>query len=129
MDSLHVIIILILVLIVCYYLPNMSNMPTMPTSENFDNTNANYKWITQGTCASNNMQDLTQEDCGKYFQDSNYTITPAQHGPPGCWLVLGDSLNKVLEDNPQFRGKGFGCWSTEKSDGKFCSPDFPCVCK
>ena len=122
MESSYVIIILILVLVFCYYL-----LPTK--NEHFDTANTNYKWITQGTCASNKMKDLTQEDCVKYLPDSNYTITPANHGPPGCWLVLGDSLNKVLADNPQFIGKGFGCHSTVKTDGMMCSPDFPCVCK
>jgi len=113
--------------------PNMVNAPNTANAPNMDKPNmpknANYKWITQGTCASNKMQDLTQEDCSSYLADSNYTITPAKHGPPGCWLVLGDSLNKVLEDNPQFIGKGFGCHSLNKTDGMQCSPDFPCVCK
>jgi hypothetical protein len=75
------------------------------------------------------MQDLTQTDCSSYLQDTNYTITGADHGPPGCWLVLGNSLNGVLKDNPNFAGKGFGCYSQNKTDGKQCSADFPCVCK
>jgi hypothetical protein len=95
--------------------------------ENYDNSN--YKFITKGTCASHNLQDLTNNDCSRYFQSSNYNITGAEHGPPGCWLVLGKSLDGVLKGNPQFAGKGFGCWSQNKSDGKQCSPDFPCVCK
>lgn len=95
--------------------------------ENFDNSN--YKFITKGTCASHNLQDLTNNDCSRYFQSSNYNITGAEHGPPGCWLVLGKSLDGVLKGNPQFKGKGFGCWSKNTSDGKQCSPDFPCVCK
>jgi hypothetical protein len=89
----------------------------------------NYKWVTEGTCASHNMQDLSKGDCTGYFNDSNYTITDADHGPPGCWLVLGDSLDGVIKGEPKFAGKGFGCWSTNNSDGKQCSADFPCVCK
>jgi hypothetical protein len=91
--------------------------------------NSNYNWITDGTCSSHGMKDLTNNDCSGYFQSSNYTITGAEHGPPGCWLVLGKSLDGVLKSNPQFAGKGFGCWSQNTSDGKQCSPDFPCVCK
>jgi len=91
--------------------------------------NKNYKWITEGTCASNNMQDLTQSDCSNYLLKSNYNITVADHGPSGCWLVLGNSLNQTMQEQPQFAGKGFACWSQNKSDGKQCSVDVPCACK
>jgi hypothetical protein len=94
--------------------------------ENYDNSG--YKWITSGTCASNNLQDLSMEQCSSYLQSSNYRVTNADHGPPGCWLVLGKSLDGVLKENPQFKGKGFGCWSNVRTDGKQCSADFPCVC-
>ena len=95
--------------------------------ENYENSG--IKWVTSGTCASNNLQDLSMEQCSSYLQSSNYTITGADHGPPGCWLVLGKSLDGVLKANPQFKGKGFGCWSNVQTDGKQCSADFPCVCK
>jgi CDP-diacylglycerol pyrophosphatase len=112
------ILVILAVLVFFYYFMSSSY-------ENYKN----YKWVTEGTCASNKMQDLTKNDCTSYFNKSNYTITDADHGPPGCWLVLGDSLNGVVNSQPQFAGKGFGCWSTNNSDGKQCSADFPCVCK
>jgi len=126
---LFTIIIVIIVLAVLYYYFIGNNQSSMfdLNSNNLDNSN--YKWITQGTCASNKMQDLTKTDCSSYLQSSNYNVTGADHGPPGCWLVLGNSLNGVLRDNPQFAGKGFACWSDVQTDGKQCSPDFPCICK
>ena len=87
-----------------------------------------YKWITEGTCKSNNMEVLTLEDCKNYFKDSNYVVTGSPHGQPGCWPVLGNELTNVVKENPQFNGKGFACW-TEVNDGKQCSTDVPCVCK
>jgi hypothetical protein len=111
----------LVILVIIYYLLNRI------VKEHFSDNG--FQWISSGTCASHNLQDLTQGDCSNYFQSSNYTITGADHGPPGCWLVLGDSLNGVLKDNPNFSGKGFGCYSQNKTDGKKCSPDFPCVCK
>jgi hypothetical protein len=95
--------------------------------ENYDTSN--YKFITKGTCASHNLQDLTNNDCSRYFQSSNYTITGAEHGPPGCWLVLGEMLNQTMNEQPQFAGKGFACWSKNQSDNKQCSSDIPCICK
>ena len=61
--------------------------------DNFSN-NSKYKWITSGTCRSNNMQDLAMSDCSSYFDSSNYDTVKANDGPPGCWLVLGNSLTK-----------------------------------
>ena len=75
------------------------------------------------------MQDLTQNDCSKYLLKSNYNITVADHGPPGCWLVLGEMLDQTMNEQPQFAGKGFACWSQNKSDGKQCSANIPCACK
>ena len=92
-------------------------------------SDSGFKWISDGTCASHNLQDLTQSDCSNYLQSSNYTVTGADHGPPGCWLVFGDSLTGAVKANPQLAGKGFGCYSQNKTDGKQCSSDFPCVCK
>jgi len=87
-----------------------------------------YKWISKGTCSSHKYKDLTRKDCSKYFQKSNYVVTGSPHGPPGCWLVLGDSLKGAVKEQPELKGKGFACW-TKVKDGKKCSPDFPCVCK
>ena len=87
-----------------------------------------YKWISRGTCSSHKYKDLTRKDCSKYFQRSNYTVTGSPHGPPGCWLVLGNSLKGSIKEQPELKGKGFACW-TKVKDGKKCSPDFPCVCK
>jgi hypothetical protein len=86
-----------------------------------------YKWISKGTCSSHKYKDLTRKDCSKYFPKSNYLLTDSPHGPPGCWLVLGDHLKGAIKDDPTLKGKGFACW-TKKKDGK-CSPGFPCVCK
>ena len=86
-----------------------------------------YKWISKGTCSSHKYKDLTRNDCNKYFPKSNYIVTDSPHGPPGCWLVLGDHLNGAIKDDHTLKGKGFACW-TKKKDGK-CSPSFPCVCK
>ena len=116
-------IIVALILILVYYFYNLLS----GSFESYDISS--YKWVTSGTCSSNNLQDISKGACSSYLQSSNYTITGADHGPPGCWLVLGDSLNGVLKDNPQFKGKGFGCWSDVYTDGKECSPDFPCICK
>jgi len=91
--------------------------------------NSNYKWITNGTCASHGMQDLTQNDCSNYLLKSNYNITVADHGPSGCWLVLGEMLGQTMNEQPQFAGKGFACWSQNKTDGKQCSANIPCACK
>jgi hypothetical protein len=33
-----------------------------------------------------------------------------------------------LNDQPEFQGKGFACWSNV-NDGKQCSSELPCVCK
>ena len=78
----------------------------------------NYQWVTQGTCKSNNMQDISKSACSSYLRNSNYTVTGADHGPAGCWLVLGNELDKVVSENPQLAGKGFGCWSNVENDGK-----------
>ena len=91
--------------------------------------NQNYKFVTDGTCASHQMNDLTKDDCSRYLLKSNYTITEAEHGPPGCWLVLGEMLNQTMNEQPQFAGKGFACWSKNHSDNKQCSSDVPCICK
>jgi hypothetical protein len=91
--------------------------------------NSNYKWITDGTCNSHGMKDLTQSDCSRYLVKSNYNITVADHGPPGCWLVLGEMLDQTMNEQPQFAGKGFACWSENKQDGKQCSANLPCACK
>lgn len=96
--------------------------------KNYSNS-SNYKWITDGTCSSHGMQDLTQSDCSRYLLKSNYNITVADHGPPGCWLVLGEMLNQTMNEQPQFAGKGFACWSQNKQDGKQCSANIPCACK
>jgi len=97
----------------------------------FANTKKNqykkYKWISNGTCSSHKHKDLTRKDCDKYFPKSNYIVTGSPHGPPGCWLVLGDHLKGAIKDDKSLKGKGFACW-TKKKDGK-CSPGFPCVCK
>jgi len=122
LTTIAIIIIIIIILILVYF----SNHPINSINHN---SNSRYKWITSGTCASNNLHNISKDDCSNYLQSSNYTITDADHGPPGCWLVLGDSLNGVLKKNPQFKGKGFGCWSNVQTDGKQCSDDFPCVCK
>jgi hypothetical protein len=89
----------------------------------------NYKFVTDGTCASHQMNDLSKDDCSRYLLKSNYTITEADHGPPGCWLVLGEMLNQTMNEQPQFAGKGFACWSSNNDDGKQCSSDIPCICK
>jgi hypothetical protein len=75
------------------------------------------------------MNDLSKDDCSRYLLKSNYTITEADHGPPGCWLVLGEMLNQTMNEQPQFAGKGFACWSNNNDDGKQCSSDIPCICK
>ena len=112
--------LLIIFLIFMIFYNNKNN-------ENFQNS-LNYKWITQGTCKSNNMQDLGSQECNNYFSSSNYNVTGSPHGPPGCWLVLGNELNKVTANQPSLKGKGFACW-TEVDDGKKCSTEVPCVCK
>jgi len=86
-----------------------------------------YKWVSNGTCSSHKYKNLTRKDCTKYFPKSNYIVTDSPHGPPGCWLVLGDHLKGAIKDDKSLKGKGFACW-TKKKDGK-CSPGFPCVCK
>lgn len=113
-------IILILIVILLCLSYNRYN-------ENFQST-PNYQWVTQGTCRSNNLQTLSQNECSNYFNNTNYNVTGSSHGPPGCWLVLGNELNKVLNDQPEFQGKGFACWS-KVNDGKQCSSELPCVCK
>lgn len=90
---------------------------------------ANYKFVTDGTCASHRMSDLSKDDCSRYLLKSNYNITEADHGPPGCWLVLGEMLDQTMNEQPQFAGKGFACWSKNHSDNKQCSTDIPCICK
>lgn len=112
------VITVLVILIILYYLLNRVVI-----------SDSGFQWISNGTCASHNMKDLTQSDCSSYLQSSNYTITGADHGPSGCWLVLGDSLTGAVKANPQLAGKGFGCYSQNKTDGKQCSADFPCVCK
>jgi hypothetical protein len=97
------------------------------SNESFNNKN--YKWITSGTCASHNMNTLTQSDCSGYLNSSNYSVNMADHGPPGCWLLLGDRLDGVVKKNPDKAGKGFACWSKNESDGMKCSADVPCICK
>jgi len=115
----------VVILVILYYI--FVNF-YMKMIEKFGN-DSDYKWISDGTCASHNLQDLTQSDCSSYLQDSNYTVTGADHGPPGCWLVFGKSLTGAVQGNPQLSGKGFGCYSENKTDGKQCSSDFPCICK
>jgi hypothetical protein len=92
-------------------------------------TKGNYKFVTEGTCASHRMNDLSKDDCSRYLLKSNYNITEADHGPPGCWLVLGEMLDQTMNEQPQFAGKGFACWSKNHSDNKQCSTDIPCICK
>ena len=116
-----IIIAILIVLGIAYYLAG-SYM-----NEKFSNNG--YKWVTEGTCASNKMQDLTQQECSRYLLKSNYNITVADHGPPGCWLVLGEMLDQTMNEQPQFKGKGFACWSQDKTDGKQCSANIPCACK
>jgi len=67
---------------------------------------------------------LYKNECSNYFNETNYTITNSPHGPPGCWLVLGNELNKVLKKNPESKGKEFGCWANI-NDEKNVHPKFP----
>jgi hypothetical protein len=120
--SFFVIYLVILIVLAIYYYFTNKYM-----SEYF--SNKNYKFVTSGTCASHSMRDLTKGDCSRYLLKSNYTITEADHGPPGCWLVLGEMLNQTMNEQPQFAGKGFACWSKNHSDNKQCSSDIPCICK
>ena len=120
MYSILKLLIIVVILAIIYY-------SYLATKEYF--SDSGFKWISDGTCASHNMRDLSQSDCSNYLQSSNYTVTGADHGPPGCWLVFGDSLTGAVKGNPQLAGKGFGCYSQNKTDGKQCSADFPCVCK
>lgn len=117
------------VILVSLFLLGLSYSMTNGTSADSKMINdKNYKFVTQGTCASNNLNDLSLDQCTDYFKSSNYQITGADHGPPGCWLVLGNELTKTIQSNPQLKGKGFGCHSTTK-DGKQCSSELPCVCR
>lgn len=118
------VIIAVLLALAFYYYNNSNNY----TKDYFSN-NSNYKWITSGTCKSNHMQDLSMGDCSGYFDSSNYDVVTANEGPPGCWLILGNSLSDVVKNEPKLAGKGFACWSKNNSDNKQCSDDFPCVCK
>ena len=125
--TLCIILAIIIVLAFLYFFAgNLMN----ETLGNLSNSgNSNYKFVTDGTCASHRMSDLSKDDCSRYLLKSNYTITEADHGPPGCWLVLGEMLNQTMNEQPQFAGKGFACWSKNQSDNKQCSGDIPCICK
>lgn len=123
------IVAILVILVVLYYVYKFLYNLMIKNSLNKDAASKNYKWITEGTCASNNMTALQQNECSNYLLKSNYNITVANHGPPGCWLVLGDALDQRMQEQPQFAGKGFACWSQNETDGMSCSPDIPCVCK
>ena len=122
------VIAILIILGITYYFGGNYSSDSYPARNNYS-SNSKYKWITDGTCSSHGMQDLTQNDCSKYLLKSNYNITVADHGPPGCWLVLGEMLDQTMNEQPQFAGKGFACWSQNKSDGKQCSANIPCACK
>jgi len=121
-------IIFVVFVVVVFLYRSFSNYFTASYLKNYSG-NKNYKFVTDGTCASHQMGDLTKDDCSRYLLKSNYTITEADHGPPGCWLVLGEMLNQTMNQQPQFAGKGFACWSQNHSDNKQCSTDVPCICK
>lgn len=121
-----IVLAIIVVLALLYLFMGNSNMSKF-MNEKFGGNN--YKFVTDGTCASHRMQDLSKDDCSRYLLKSNYTITEADHGPPGCWLVLGEMLNQTMNEQPQFAGKGFACWSKNQTDNKECSSDIPCICK
>jgi hypothetical protein len=124
--SIFIVLLILIVVIYVFFNSNRQNTKKEPFEEN----NKNYKWITEGTCRSNNLKNLNKNECKEYLNDTNYVVTDSPHGPPGCWLVLGDELQNVLETNPQFNGKGFGCWApNDISDNKMCSVDVPCICK
>jgi hypothetical protein len=121
MFSFLTVVVILAILAFLYYYVSGS------VKEKFNSTN--FQWISDGTCSSHGMQNLTSSDCSNYLQSSNYTVTGADHGPPGCWLVFGNSLTGAIQGNPQLKGKGFGCYSQNTTDGKQCSSDFPCICK
>ena len=124
-NNIIIIILLIIIFIICLII--LITLLKKRLYKSFNNS-AKYQWITNGTYKSNNLDDLDKNECSNYFNETNYTITDSPHRPPGCWLVLGNKLNKVLKKNPEFKGKGFGCWANI-NDEKKCSPEVPCVCK
>ena len=125
MTNNQIIIITLSVIVVLAILLNMNSMMNM-----MNNIMKNYTIVKTGTCKSNGLKDISEKACKSYFGDGNgYNVTRSMHGPPGCWEVKGQALNKILRENPQYRGKGFACWANENvNDGKQCSDEFPCVC-
>jgi hypothetical protein len=124
----HLLYVILAIIVVAFLYHFVSNYFVAGYLKNYSG-NKNYKFVTDGTCASHQMGDLSKDECSRYLLKSNYTITEADHGPPGCWLVLGEMLNQTMNEQPQFAGKGFACWSKNHTDNKQCSSDIPCICK
>ena len=87
-----------------------------------------YTWITNGTCESRNLENISENECRKYFLNTNHNVNITSTGPPGCRPILGDKLRDTVKKNSKLKGAGIVYYS-RVNDGKESSTDNPCVCK